>query len=180
MRARIHRGATEIGRNCIEIEQGEDRIVLDLSRPLSAGWDDAIPLPEIGGLASADPRMHGVVLSHPHLDHYGLASQLGADVPVYMGAEAAKLLAAAAFFSPISRSPAVTAHLSGPRTTATRTIQRHAVPRRPLCLRRLLSTRRGRRPAAGGSAIPETSGGTAARPPCSTGSSPSHRRPMCC
>lgn len=55
--------------------------------------------------------MHGVVLSHPHLDHYGLASQLGAGVPVFMGAEAAKLLSAASFFSPISRSPEVTAHL---------------------------------------------------------------------
>ena len=111
MRARIHRGAHEIGGNCIEIAQGDDRIVLDLGRPLSAGWDDDVPLPDICGLASPDPRMHGVVLSHPHLDHYGLASQLGNGVPVYMGAEAARILEAASFFSPVSRSPAVTAHL---------------------------------------------------------------------
>lgn len=111
MRARIHRGAHEIGGNCIEIAQGDDRIVLDLGRPLSAGWDDDVPLPDIAGLASPDPRMHGVVLSHPHLDHYGLASQLGVGAPVYMGAEAARVLAAASFFSPISRSPAVTDHL---------------------------------------------------------------------
>jgi len=51
------------------------------------------------------------VLSHPHLDHYGLAAQLGDGVPVYLGAEAAKVLTAASFFSPISRSPAVTGHL---------------------------------------------------------------------
>lgn len=86
MRVRIHRGAHEIGGNCIEIEEDEDRIVLDLGRPLSAGWDDDIPLPDIAGLVSPDPRMQGVVLSHPHLDHYGLASQLGAGVPVYMRA----------------------------------------------------------------------------------------------
>lgn len=111
MRARIHRGAHEIGGNCIEIEHGEERVILDLGRPLSAGWDDVVPLPDIEGLAAADPHMHGVVLSHPHLDHYGLASQLGDGVPVFMGAEAEKLLTAAAFFSPISRSPAVTGHL---------------------------------------------------------------------
>lgn len=111
MRARIHRGAHEIGGNCIEIESGQDRIVLDLGRPLSAGWDDEIPLPDVVGLAAPHPKTHGVVLSHPHLDHYGLAAQLGDGVSVFMGAEASQVLAAASFFSPISRSPAVTAHL---------------------------------------------------------------------
>jgi len=112
MRVRIHRGAHEIGGNCIEVTAGDDRIVLDLGRPLSAGWDDEVQLPPIVGLASRDPRMHGVVLSHPHLDHYGLAHQLSPDVPVYLGAEAARVLEAAAFFSPMSRSPHVTGYLS--------------------------------------------------------------------
>lgn len=107
----MHRGAHEIGGNCIEVEEGADRIILDLGRPLSAGWDDEIPLPDIPGLAAPHPRMHGVVLSHPHLDHYGLAAQIGDGVPVYLGAEAAKVLAAASFFSPISRRPALTGYL---------------------------------------------------------------------
>ncbi len=111
MRVRIHRGAHEIGGNCIEIEEGRDRIVLDLGRPLSAGWDDVISLPEVPGLAAPDPHMHGVVLSHPHLDHYGLAAQLGDGVPVYLGAEAARVLTAASFFSPVSRCPALAGHL---------------------------------------------------------------------
>lgn len=111
MRARIHRGAHEIGGNCIEIEAGHDRIVLDLGRPLSAGWDDDVPLPDVDGLAEPCPNMFGVVLSHPHLDHYGLASQLGEGVPVFMGAEASRVLEAASFFSPVSRSPSVTGHL---------------------------------------------------------------------
>lgn len=38
MRVRIHRGAHEIGGNCIEVEEDGDRMVLDLGRPLSAGW----------------------------------------------------------------------------------------------------------------------------------------------
>lgn len=104
MKVRIHRGAHEIGGNCIEVAAGPDRIVLDLGRPLSAGWDDVVPLPDVAGLAAPDPTLHAVVLSHPHLDHYGLADQLP-DVPVYLGAEASRVLEAAAFFSPISKSP---------------------------------------------------------------------------
>lgn len=111
MRVRIHRGAHEIGGNCIEVQEGDDRIVLDLGLPLSADWDETIPLPPIPGLAAPDPRMHGVVLSHPHLDHYGLAAQLGEGVPVYLGAEAEQVLRAASFFSPVSRCPALAGHL---------------------------------------------------------------------
>jgi ribonuclease J len=111
MRVRIHRGAHEIGGNCIEVEVGADRIVLDLGRPLWAGWDDEIPLPDVVGLSAPHPKTHGVVFSHPHLDHYGLAAQLGPGVPIYMGAEASRVLEAASFFSPISRGPAVTAHI---------------------------------------------------------------------
>lgn len=111
MRARIHRGAHEIGGSCIELALGDDRIVLDLGRPLSAGWHDEVPLPDIAGLVSSDPNMHGVVLSHPHLDHYGLARQLGPDIPVYLGDEAARVLAAAEFFSPVSKSPTLAGFL---------------------------------------------------------------------
>lgn len=112
MKVRIHRGAHEIGGNCIEVASRTDRIVLDLGRPLSAGWDDDVPLPDVAGLAGGDPTLRGVVLSHPHLDHYGLTAQLGADVPVYMGAEAERVLQAATFFSPISRAPQLAGHLS--------------------------------------------------------------------
>ena len=112
MRVRIHRGAHEIGGSCIEVVDGDDRIVLDLGRPLSAAWDDQISLPDVAGLAHPDPRMHGVVLSHPHLDHYGLADQLDPSVAVYLGGEAERVLQAAAFFSPVSRSPRLTGHLS--------------------------------------------------------------------
>ena len=111
MRVRIHRGAHEIGGNCIEVDHDGDRIVLDLGRPLSAGWDEDVPLPAIDGLAEVDPTMHGVVLSHPHLDHYGLAGQLAAGVPVYLGEEAARVLEAASFFSPVSGCPPLAGHL---------------------------------------------------------------------
>lgn len=113
MRVRIHRGAHEIGGNCIEVEAASgERLLLDLGRPLASSFDDEVPLPVIDGLAEPDPGLLGVLISHPHLDHYGLAVQLPAHVPVYIGAEAAALLAAAAFYSPISATLEPAGHLA--------------------------------------------------------------------
>jgi ribonuclease J len=103
VRVRIHRGTQEIGGTCIEVAADDGRrIVLDLGRPLTAGWEEEVALPDVPGLASADPSLLGLLISHPHLDHYGLASDLAVDVPTYIGEEAARLLDAASFFSPVS------------------------------------------------------------------------------
>src|SRR5690349_16753734 len=107
MDVRIHRGAHEIGGNCIEVRSDSgERIVLDVGRPLSAGWDDEVELPRVPGLEGGDASLLGIVLSHPHLDHYGLLAQVDAEVPVYKGEEAAAVVNAASFFSPISGSVA--------------------------------------------------------------------------
>ncbi|MBW3659766.1 MAG: MBL fold metallo-hydrolase, partial [Actinobacteria bacterium] len=111
MEATIHRGAHEIGGSCIELDADGERLVLDLGRPLTAGWDEVVPLPDVAGLAEPDPSFHGVVLSHGHLDHYGLATDLPPHVPVYLGEEAHRVLDAAAFFSPVSRPPRLAGHL---------------------------------------------------------------------
>ncbi len=103
MRVRIHRGTAEIGGNCIEIAASDgSRIVLDLGRPLWAEWGQKVELPPVAGFAEADPTLLALIISHPHLDHYGLAADLEVDVPVYIGREAAALLSAASFFSPVS------------------------------------------------------------------------------
>lgn len=102
MRVRIHRGTQEIGGSCIELEADDGhRLVLDLGRPLWAGWDDDVPLPAVAGLSAPDPSLVGVVISHPHLDHIGLLGQVETDVPVWLGAGAARVLEAARFFSPM-------------------------------------------------------------------------------
>lgn len=44
--------------------------------------------------------MLGVVVSHAHLDHYGLLPLARPDLPVYIGEASARILAEAAFFSP--------------------------------------------------------------------------------
>ena len=95
MRLRIHHGAAEIGGNCIELESGGRSLLLDLGLPL----DSAPKLPPVPGLTTADRSLLGVVLSHPHLDHYGLLPQVRQDLPVWLGRGAKRLLAAAAPFT---------------------------------------------------------------------------------
>jgi ribonuclease J len=112
VRVRIHRGTQEIGGTCIEVAADDGhRIVLDLGRPLTAGWDEAVPLPDVPGLAAPDPTLLALFISHPHLDHYGLASELTVEVPTYIGAEASRLLEAASYFSPVSGRLRCTGHL---------------------------------------------------------------------
>ena len=110
MNVRIHRGAHEIGGSCVEVEYCGSRIVLDVGKPLWAGWDEVVPLPAVPGLADgSDPSLAGVIISHPHLDHYGLIDQVHPSVPVYIGREASLLLAEAEFFS----AAGVTLHPTG-------------------------------------------------------------------
>ena len=119
MRVRIHRGTQEIGGSCIELaNDAGERIVLDVGRPLWAGWDDEVATPEVSGFVDADASLLGVVISHPHLDHYGLLRQVRDDVPVFVGREAAALLEAASYFSPISGRIRAAGHLEHRRPFA--------------------------------------------------------------
>ena len=97
MQARIHRGANEVGGSCIEVESQSERLVLDLGRPLWAKRDEVVPLPIVPGLDHHDPSLRAVVITHPHMDHYGLAGNIAA--PVIMGEAAWRILAEAAFFT---------------------------------------------------------------------------------
>ncbi|MGI9193310.1 MAG: MBL fold metallo-hydrolase, partial [Actinomycetota bacterium] len=100
MKVRIHRGAHEIGGNCIEVDAGGARIVLDVGRPLAALPTDVVPLPDIPGLDDGnDKSLLGLFISHGHQDHWGLISQVSPKVPVYMGEASSSILREAAFFT---------------------------------------------------------------------------------
>lgn len=76
MEITIHRGTNEIGGSCVEMRSGKRRILLDAGLPLD-GSATTLPL-----------RVEGIdalFVSHCHPDHYGLASQLPEDLPVYLG-----------------------------------------------------------------------------------------------
>lgn len=94
MRIRIHRGTKQIGGTCIELENQGHRIVLDYGLPLDGKASDLTLVPQILGT-----DLLGVVISHPHLDHYGLLHHLPAGIPVLMGESARKIIRAAAPFT---------------------------------------------------------------------------------
>jgi ribonuclease J len=111
MRCRIHRGAVEIGGSCVELEHHGATLVLDVGLPLDASLDDPPPLPAIPGLTNPGDSLVGVVISHGHPDHYGLAVQLDARVPVFTGAATERILREALFFSPAGADLNITGHL---------------------------------------------------------------------
>jgi ribonuclease J len=101
MQLRIHRGAEEIGGNCIELEADGKSILLDLGAPLMGKLKGAAAMPDVPGLQDGtNPDLLGIVISHPHADHYGLTALADPSIPIYIGKEADKLLRAAMAFGP--------------------------------------------------------------------------------
>lgn len=100
LRVRVHRGSHEVGGSCVEIQAYGSRLVLDVGRPLWADRDEHVPVPGIPGLTSGDdPSLLGVLVTHAHLDHYGLVDQVHPDVPVYVGEAASRIIEAVGFFT---------------------------------------------------------------------------------
>jgi ribonuclease J len=102
----IHRGTHEIGGSCVELcsNSGSTRLIIDLGLPLvnadrsQFGWGihrhsslrqllDKKILPQVVGLYENEtPSITAVLLSHAHIDHYGLLRFVSPDIPVYMSA----------------------------------------------------------------------------------------------
>ncbi|OQA91429.1 MAG: Ribonuclease [Elusimicrobia bacterium ADurb.Bin231] len=89
----IHRGAQEIGGNCIELQSSNSRILLDYGMPLPKKGekkqkDNArFVLDKIDGLyGDAPTNLKGILISHTHQDHYGMLFEkpVNPQVPVYM------------------------------------------------------------------------------------------------
>jgi len=99
MRIRIHRGTKEIGGTCVEIEAHDKRIVLDIGLPLDVDEPEDVPLYPIQGFNAGDSSLLGVVISHPHRDHYGLAQRLPPETMFLIGHAAERILAAADLFT---------------------------------------------------------------------------------
>lgn len=103
MKFKIHRGTKEIGGSCVEVWTENTRILLDFGMPLvekegkefdfkkykSLELSELIEkgvLPNIKGLYdNSNKLIDGVVISHPHQDHYGLSNFINDDVQYYLG-----------------------------------------------------------------------------------------------
>ena len=100
MRACIRRGSKQIGGSCIEVEQDGKRLLIDLGLPLDAPANTADILPDGLALDGTDQNLLGILISHPHLDHYGLLAHVDPSIPIGLGAAARRVLTAAAPFLP--------------------------------------------------------------------------------
>jgi ribonuclease J len=90
MKAIIHRGTKEIGGSCVELIANNSRILIDLGMPLvNQNKEPFEPksiegksieelkgekiLPNVAGLYKNEKsQIDAVLISHSHLDHYGL------------------------------------------------------------------------------------------------------------
>jgi len=118
MRFIIHRGTKEIGGSCVEIWTDNTRIVIDIGMPLVekdgsefdfTKYQKLSPnelinkgiLPNIDGLyANVDNLIDGVLISHPHIDHYGFSSYLHPEMKYYLGEAAHKIIELTSIFTP--------------------------------------------------------------------------------
>ena len=107
---KIHRGTQEIGGSCVEIWTERTRILLDFGMPLvekdgkefdyrkykSLSTEQLIEkniLPDIKGLYKNDnPLIDGVIISHPHQDHFGFINFIYEDVQYYLGEATHKII----------------------------------------------------------------------------------------
>lgn len=94
MRVRIHRGTKQIGGTCVELAHEGRRLVLDFGLPLDGDAADESLVPT---LAADD--LEAIVISHPHIDHYGLLHYAPADTLIALGEAARRIVNAASPFT---------------------------------------------------------------------------------
>jgi len=111
MKICIHRGGSQIGGTCVELEAAGSRILLDYGLPLDdqetvrsrchVPEEHLLPLP---GLCEPEvPRFDGILLSHAHPDHHGLLGYVHSEIPIYANRETQELLRIGEYFCPEAR-----------------------------------------------------------------------------
>lgn len=114
MQITIYRGTHEIGGTLVELKSENSRILIDAGYPIflnnqpigdevsSYSYDKLLEvgvLPHIKGLYSWDkPGFDAVVISHAHIDHYGLLRYINPIIPVYLSKGTRKIIDISALF----------------------------------------------------------------------------------
>lgn len=115
----IHRGTHEIGGSCVELESGKGRIIVDIGLPLVDERGEQFDfrpyrklsgpqliekniLPDVKGLYRFDKvnkHPDALLVSHPHLDHFGLLNFVNPSLPLYMSKGCHKLIELSYYFN---------------------------------------------------------------------------------
>ena len=82
MEINIIRGQNQIGGSIIEVSSKNTKIILDVGSNLD---DKEIVVPEIEGLFKGEAKYDGVLISHYHGDHIGLATKILPEILIYIG-----------------------------------------------------------------------------------------------
>ncbi len=114
MRLKIYRGTKEIGGTLIEVKTDNTRLLFDAGYPLflnNKPIDDNVKdyptekllelgvLPDIDGLYTWDvPAFDAVIISHAHIDHYGLLKYINSQIPIYVSRGTKKLIEVSQLF----------------------------------------------------------------------------------
>lgn len=122
MQITIYRGTHEIGGTLVELKSGKSRILIDAGYPLflnnqpigdevsSYSYDKLLEvgvLPDIKGLYGSDaPAFDAVIISHAHIDHYGLLRYIHPAIPVYLSKGTRKIIDISALFLQSAQPPA--------------------------------------------------------------------------
>jgi len=118
MKLIIHRGTREIGGSCVELTTDKIKILIDFGIPLVNANHEPFDsktlsgksiedlkklkiLPDIKGLyRNEEKAINAILISHSHLDHYGLLNYVHPDIPVYMSRGAKELIEISSIFTP--------------------------------------------------------------------------------
>jgi len=110
MKFKIHRGTKEIGGSCVEVWALNTRIIIDMGMPLVNTKKEQFNfkefeklettelikqniLPNIEGLYNTNRNLvDGVLISHSHLDHFGLMNYVSKVIKTYLGEATHKLI----------------------------------------------------------------------------------------
>ncbi|MEA1980733.1 MAG: MBL fold metallo-hydrolase [candidate division Zixibacteria bacterium] len=103
----VHRGTHEIGGSCIEISTDNSRIIIDAGEQLPSIDNKTKKklgtLPKIRGVYkndNLDQKVKGVLISHSHMDHFGLLNNLHNDIPIFISKASQEFINLSYLFTP--------------------------------------------------------------------------------
>ena len=89
MKITVQKGTEEIGGSCVKLETENSVIYLDYGTPLKENSEQI----------QIDSKVDGILISHPHQDHFGEIENIDLNIPIYCGELSRELMNATKIFT---------------------------------------------------------------------------------